>query len=105
MAEIRYTEKTVYSTLKNRPVIEEQLLYSATMDALDTLIDMDLLLKEAKLTNYQTVIFDLYFRQGYQMHEIAKMLGVKHHTNISMAITNAKKKIKKVLVKWGEIDE
>lgn len=104
MTSIKYTEKTVYSTLKNRPVIEEQLFYSANMDALDTLIDMDILLSEAKLTKYQTIIFDLYFRQGYQMHEIAKMLNVKHHTNISMAIKNAKCKIRRVLKKWGELE-
>lgn len=104
MADIKYTERVVYSTLKSRPQIEEQLYYSSNMDALDVLMDMDNLIKQAKLTPYQSVIFDLYFRQGYQMHEIAQMVGVKHHTNISMAIKNAKKKIKKILVKWGEVD-
>ncbi|WP_304427762.1 hypothetical protein [Romboutsia ilealis] len=103
MSEIKYTEKVVYSTLKNRPSIEAKIPYSATLDGINTLIDMDLLLEQAKLTDYQAVIFDLYYRQGYQMHEIAKMLGVKHHTNISMAISNAKRKIKRILIKWGEI--
>ena len=105
MANIKYTENTVYNTLKNRHSIEEKIYFSSNMDALDVLIDMDRLLKIAKLTPYQRRVLDLYYLQGYQMHQIAKIVGVKHHTNISMAIKNAKKKIRKVLCDWGELKD
>lgn len=105
MAEIRYTEKTVYSTLKNRPNIEEQLYYAPTMDALDTLIDMDMLLEQAQLTDHQLAMFKEYFIEGYTMQEISDRYGYTSHNSVRMCINRAKNRIRKVLIKWGEMDE
>lgn len=99
---IRYNEKTVYSTVKNLPMLKEQAYYTSNFDIIDTIVDMELLIKKAKLTKTQADVFNLYFIQGYTLEEIAK----SHNYTTQATFNNvkrAKDKIRKILKVWGEV--
>ena len=99
---ITYTEKTVYSTMKNLPMLREQAYYTSNFDVIDTIVDMDILIKKAKLTDTQRAVFDLYFIQGFTLEEIAKMNNYSTQATFNN-IKRSKEKIRKVLKIWGEV--
>ncbi|MGL5692447.1 MAG: sigma factor-like helix-turn-helix DNA-binding protein [Peptostreptococcaceae bacterium] len=100
---ITYTEKHVFNTFKNLPSIRAQAFYTSNFSLIDTLMDMDILLKESKLTQYQYEIFLLYYIEGYTLQEIANMYGHYNHNTPRDTIKRIKSKISKVLDSWGEI--
>lgn len=99
---ITYNEKTVYSTFKNLPMLREQAYYTSNFDVIDTIVDMDILLKRAKLTKTQREAFNLYFIQGYTYEEIAKKQGYTTQATFNN-IKRSKDKIRRVLKIWGEV--
>lgn len=99
---IRYNEKTVYSTFKNLPMLREQAYYTSNFDIIDTVVDMDLLLKKAKLTPINQKVFELYFIQGFTLEEIANLCGCTTPA-IFNNVKRLKAKIKKILIEWGEV--
>lgn len=101
--EINYTDKVVFSAFKNIPSIEEQVFYTSNFYVIDMLVDMEILLEKAKLTDYQKELFSLYYIEGYTLQEIADKYGHYNHNTPRDAIKRVKKKINKVLESWGEI--
>lgn len=101
--EINYTEKVVFSTLKHVPIIEEQVFYTSNFYIIDMLVDMEILLEKAKLTDYQRELFSLYYIDGYTLQEIAEKYSHYNHNTPRDTIKRIKKKINKVLEFWGEI--
>lgn len=99
---IRYNEKTVYSTVKNLPMLKEQAYYTSNFDVIDTIVDMEILIKKAKLTKTQLDVFNLYFIQGYTLEEIAKMYNYTTQATFNN-VKRSKDKIRKVLKVWGEV--
>lgn len=97
-----YTEKTVYSTFKNMPMLKEQAYYTSNFDIIDTIVDMEILLKKAKLTKTQKDVFNLYFIQGYTLDEIAKLHNYTTQATFNN-IKRSKDKIRKILKIWGEV--
>ncbi|MGL6106125.1 sigma factor-like helix-turn-helix DNA-binding protein [Romboutsia sp.] len=98
-----YTEKHVFNIFKCLPAIKEQVFYTSNFSLVDTLIDMDMLLEESKLTPYQYEIFSLYYIEGYTLQEIATMYGHYNHNTPRDTIRRIKKKISKVLDSWGDV--
>lgn len=101
--ENNYTEKVVFNTFKNLPSIKEQVFYTSNYLMIDILMDMESLLKESNLTDYQNDIFRLYYIEGYTLQEIADMYGHYNHNTPRDTIKRIKKKINKTLERWGDI--
>ena len=83
-----YTSSFMVGAMTNKKKIEESLYYSG-VDKLDLLIDIDLLLVEAKLTERQKEVVALYFFNQYTQEEVSKVLGISQQ-----AVLDHIKKIK-----------
>ena len=98
-----YSSSFMIGAMSNRKKIEESLYFSG-VDKLELLIDMDLLLKEAKLTERQKEVVELYFFNQYTQEEVSELLGVSQQAVLDH-IKKTKAKIQKVVDLWREKDE
>lgn len=101
--DLSYTTGTMVGAMTNKKKIEESLYYSG-VDKLDLLIDIDLLLEEAKLTERQKEVVKLYFFLQYTQEEVSKVLGISQQAVLDH-IKKIKNKIQKVTELWREKDE
>lgn len=99
---ITYNEKTVYSTFKSLPMLREQAYYTSNFDIIDTIVDMDILIKRANLTDTEAEAFRLYFIEGYTLKEIADRSGATPQATFNN-IKRLKEKIRRILKTWGEV--
>jgi predicted DNA-binding protein YlxM (UPF0122 family) len=83
-------------------MLKEQAYYTSNFDVIDTIVDMEILIKKAKLTKTQLDVFNLYFIQGYTLEEIAKMYNYTTQATFNN-VKRSKDKIRKVLKVWGEV--
>lgn len=101
--DLSYTTGFMVGAMTNKKKIEESLYYSG-VDKLDLLIDIDLLLVEAKLTERQKEVVVLYFFLQYTQEEVSKVLGISQQAVLDH-IKKIKNKIQKVIDLWREKDE
>lgn len=101
--DLSYTTGFMVGAMTNKKKIEESLYYSG-VDKLDLLIDIDLLLAEAKLTERQKEVVVLYFFLQYTQEEVSKVLGISQQAVLDH-IKKIKNKIQKVTELWREKDE
>lgn len=100
---IPYTSEFIIGSLSNKAKIEESLLYAGGIDQLNLLIDLELLLEEAKLTERQMQVVDLYYCKQYTQEEVSRVLNVSQQAVLDH-IKKAKQKINKVLERWEKCD-
>ena len=101
--DLSYTTGFMVGAMTNKKKIEESLYYSG-VDKLDLLIDIDLLLAEAKLTERQKEVVVLYFFLQYTQEEVSQVLGISQQAVLDH-IKKIKNKIQKVTELWREKDE
>ena len=101
--DLSYTTGLMVGAMTNKKKIEESLYYSG-VDKLDLLIDIDLLLVEAKLTERQKEVVELYFFLQYTQEEVSEVLGISQQAVLDH-IKKIKNKIQKVIDLWREKDE
>lgn len=101
---IPYTSEFIIGSLSNKAKIEEGLLYAGGIDQLNLLIDLELLLEEANLTERQMQVVDLYYCKQYTQEEVSRRLGVSQQAVLDH-IKKIKSKIQKVINIWGAKDE
>ena len=101
--DLSYTTGLMVGAMTNKKKIEESLYYSG-VDKLDLLIDIDLLLVEAKLTERQKEVVELYFFLQYTQEEVSKVLGISQQAVLDH-IKKIKNKIQKVIEIWRIKDE
>lgn len=101
--DIPYTSEFMVGAMTSRKKIEESLYFSG-VDKLDLLIDIDLLIKEAKLTTRQQEVVELYFYNQYTQEEVSEVLGISQQAVLDH-IKKVKVKIQKVLERWKTKDE
>lgn len=102
-ADIPYTNKFMIGAMANKKKIEESL-YLNGIDQLEIIIDIDLMLKEAKLTDKQAQVVELYFFNQYTQEEVSQKLGISQQAVLDH-INKVKLKIRKVLEEWKTKDE
>lgn len=90
-------------SMSNRKKIEESLYFSG-VDKLDLLLDIDLLLMEAKLTERQKEVVALYFFNQCTQEEVSEVLRISQQAVLDH-IKKTKTKIQKVIDVWRGKDE
>lgn len=102
MKKTRYTVQYIVTLTQNLHKVSEQRFYKADLAASVLLMDLELILGRAKLTEKQEYILRKYWIEGYTQEEVACSLGITQQMceKHSRAI---KKKLSKVLKNMGEI--
>ena len=103
MSEIPYTLDFILGSMSNKARIEESLLFSG-VDQLELLIDIEMLLEEAMLTEKQLQVVELYYFKQYTQEEVSKVLGISQQ-GVLDHLKKVKQKIEKVLKRWEKLDE
>lgn len=97
-----YTVSFMVSLLQNREKVSESRFYKADLNASDFLIDLDNILKKAKLTDKQKFVLEYCYIYGYTQYEVALIMGVTQQM-IEKHTRAIKKKIRKILREQEEI--
>ena len=100
---IPYTLEFMVGAMSNKRKIEESLYFSG-VEQLELLLDIELMLEEARLTDKQAQVVELYFFNQYTQEEVSKKLGISQQAVLDH-IKKVKQKIKKVLKGWEDKDE
>lgn len=99
-----YTAPFMLGVLNNQDKIKEGAYYSGGINQIDLLIDVELLINEAKLTQKQLEVLNLYFIQQYTQEETSVKMGITQQAVLDH-IKKIKVKFQRVVDKWGELDE
>lgn len=102
--DIPYTQTYIVGAMTNRYKIIESCYYSGSIDSMDLIMDIDLLLKKAQLTEKQMEVVKLHYFEQYSQGETAKKLGITQQA-VDSHVSNIKRKINKVLKDWKEEDK
>lgn len=97
-----YTVPFMVSLIQNSRKIGEQRFYKADLSASDLLMDLDIVLDRASLTDKQRYILENYWIAGYTQEEVAKTLGITQQM-VEKHCRAVKKKIRKILKGMGEV--
>lgn len=100
--DIPYSTEFMVGSMSNRRKIEESLYFSG-IEQLEILIDMDMMLKEAELTEKQAQVVDLYFFNQFTQEEVSQKLGISQQAVLDH-IKKVKMKLQKVLKGWKDKD-
>lgn len=97
-----YTVPFIVSLIQNRDKISEQRFYKADLSACDMLMDMEMIIERANLTDKQRFILENCWVKGYTQEEVAQKMGITQQMceKHSRAI---KKKIRRILQEMGEL--
>lgn len=101
--DIPYTLNFMLGAMTNKKKLEESLYYSG-VEQLETIIDMELLIEEAKLTDKQTQVVELYFFNQFTQEEVSQKLGISQQAVLDH-IKKVKNKLEKVLERWRALDD
>lgn len=98
----RYTVPFIVSLIQNKDKISESRFYKADLVASDLLMDLEIVLEMASLTDKQKYILENCWIKGYTQVEVAEKMGITQQMceKHSRAI---KKKIKRILHEQGEL--
>lgn len=97
-----YSVAFVVSLIQSMEKIAEARYYKEDLTASDLLMDLELIIEQARLTDKQAYILKAYWTDGYTQDEVAKTLGITQQM-CEKHCRAIKKKIKKVLIRMGEI--
>lgn len=102
MTDISYTQNFMLGSMSNKEKLQEGLYYSG-LNQLEVLMDMELMLEEAKLTEKQSQVVRLYYFKQYTQEEVSQVMGITQQAVLDH-IKKVKLKIKKVLERWANKD-
>ena len=100
---ISYTNEFMLGAMTNRGKIRESLYFSG-VEQLEILLDMDLMIEEANLTEKQAQVVDLYYFNQYTKEEVSQRLGISQQAVLDH-LKKVKNKIEKVLERWRGLDD
>lgn len=103
MLEIPYSLTYMTGSMSNRFKIEESCFYSGGIDQVDLLLDIDMMLAEAQLTEKQLQVIQLYYFNQFTQEEVSKKMGISQQAVLDH-LKKAKTKLVKVLTVWREKD-
>lgn len=88
--------------LGNQDKIKEGA-YSGEMGQIDLLIDLEFLIKEARLTSKQLEVLTLYFIKQYTQEETSVKMGITQQAVLDHT-KKIKAKFQKVVERWRVLD-
>lgn len=97
-----YTLPFMLGAMTNKERIQEPI-YLKLEDSIDLLIDVDLMIEKAKLTEKQKEVVELYYFGQMTQEEVAEQLGITQQAVLDH-INKIKERLNNVLKKWGELD-
>lgn len=100
---IEITETSVLSIISNHRKISIEAYAVGDPEKVEILIDIDLLLREANLTDRQRQIVELYFIEQRTQEQTAEVLGISQQA-VGDQLPIIKRRIKEVARKWGEMN-
>lgn len=98
-----YSSVIIFKAMTNKKKLEESLYFSGA-ENIELLLDIELLLEEACLTDRQKEVIDLYFFNQYTQEEVSKVLKISQQAVLDH-IKKIKIKISRVLKVWEQKDE
>lgn len=98
----RYTVPFIVAVVQSIDKLKNQRFYKNDMAISDILLDVELLLEQAVLTNKQRYILEKYWVEGFTQEQVANMLNITQQM-VEKHTKAIKKKFEKVLESWGEI--
>lgn len=98
----KYTTPFIVALIQGRERIKEQRFYKSDLSASDMLLDLELIVELANLTEKQSYILEKYWVEGYTQSQVAEGLGITQQM-VEKQTRAIKKKITRVLEEWGEI--
>lgn len=101
---VEFTEDKILSILANHRKVSIEAYALGNPQKVEILIDIDLLLKEANLTDRQLQIVELYFIKQLTQDQVAETLGVSQQA-VCDQLPIIKRQIKAVAKKWSDQDE
>lgn len=101
---VAYNHSNMMKMLSESKKLSVEAYVSGSIAHVEMLIDIDLMLKEANLTDRQMEVVKYHYFEQLTQDETAELLGVKQQTVLDH-IKSIKRKINKVALKWGEADE
>lgn len=101
MKVLDYSVPFVVGLLQNMDKISEKRYYKADLSASDLLLDLELIVRKANLTDKQFYILTHYWIEGYTQEEVAQNLGITQQM-VEKHTRAIKKKIHKILIDMGE---
>lgn len=97
-----YTVPFIVSTIQSMDKVSESRFYKADLTACDILLDLEIILEKARLTDKQQYILDQCWIKGYTQDEVAQKLGVTQQM-VEKHCRAIKKKVRKILKDMGEL--
>lgn len=97
-----YTAPFMLGVLGNQDKIKEGA-YSGEMGQIDLLIDLEFLIKEARLTSKQLEVLTLYFIKQYTQEETSVKMGITQQAVLDHT-KKIKAKFQKVVERWRVLD-
>lgn len=96
---MKYTTGSMLGSLGNYEKICECAVSNGNMEQIDLKIDLEILVNEAKLTEKQQQVLQLYYIEQYTQDETADKLGITQQAVLDH-LGKIKRKITKVLKVW-----
>lgn len=97
---VAYNHSNLMKMLSESKKLSVEAYVSGSIAHVEMLIDIDLMLKEANLTDRQMEVVKYHYFEQLTQDETAELLGVKQQTVLDH-IKSIKRKISKVALKWG----
>lgn len=98
-----YTVDFIVAIVQNWDKLSATANYKSEFLASDMLLDLEIILKKAKLTDKQQLILDKHWREGYTQEEVAITLGITQQM-VEKHCRAIKKKIEKILNSMEEYE-
>lgn len=95
-----YSVEFLLGCLKNYYNIAERRYYDADETARDIKLDVDYIINKLHLTDKQSQVLDLHFKQGYTQEEIAELWGTSQ-VNIYYHVRGMRKKLDNFIKESG----
>ena len=97
-----YNINCVIRALRNKETFELNAGLSGNFELLHTVIDSELALRQANLTERQKQVIGLYWFEDRTLSDVGAILGISYQA-VADCVKQARNKLQKVLDKWGSI--
>lgn len=101
--DLPYTLNFMLGAMTNREKLEASL-YASGIDSANIIMDIDILIEEAKLTKKQAEVVRLYYYNQMTQEEVSKVLGISQQAVLDH-LNKIKDKLAKVVERWEKLDE
>lgn len=101
-SDLSYTKEFMLGAMSNKKKLEASL-YGSGIQAVELLMDIEFLMKEAKLTDKQLQVVDLYYYNQMTQEEVSNKLGISQQAVLDH-LNKIKDKINKVIERWEQLD-